>query len=210
MSRRKSFTFGILLILLGAWFMAVQFVPGLSDWFTTYADWPFWVIGPGIVFLAAAIVSGVSALVIPGTIISGIGGILYYSNMTGNWEIWAYAWTLIIGFVGIGVFSMHALNGNFRKAFKDGGDTILTSAVMFLIFGSFMRYFLGEEPFFGDYWPALIIIWGVWLLVRPTHRIRGSKVKVNIDFSDDVVDVEVLNDDDDQMDIADELEEFEG
>ncbi|MBT3240083.1 MAG: hypothetical protein HON98_05160 [Chloroflexi bacterium] len=211
MSKRKSLTFGVLLILVGAWFMAVQFVPGLEDWFENYADWPFWVIGPGVVFLAAAVISGVTALVIPGSIISGIGGLLYYQNQTGDWESWSYAWTLIIGFVGIGVFLKHLLDGNIRKAFKEGGDTMLTSAVMFLIFGSFMRYFLGEEPFFGDYWPALIIIWGVWLLIRPSFRSKKPKIEVNIDFADDgeVVDLDMVDEDEDLMDIDDELKEFD-
>ncbi len=217
MSRKRSFTFGVLLILLGGWFMAVQFVPGLADWFTKYADWPFWVIGPGIIFFVAALLSGVSALVIPGSIISGIGGILYYQNLTGDWESWSYAWTIIIGFVGIGVFLMHLLDGNIKKAFKEGGDTVLTSAMMFLIFGSFMRYVLGDEPFFGEYWPVLIIIWGVWLLIRPMFRKgKSSGFSATIDYKPDMMKDEPkinlnieLDDDDDPMDVDAELKEFD-
>jgi hypothetical protein len=172
MNRRRSLSFGILLILIGGWFLAVQFFEPLEDWFDNFAEWPFWIIGLGLLFLVVAVVSGMTGWAIPGTVISGIGGILYYQNYTNDWASWAYAWTLIIGFVGIGVFIMHLLDGNLRKAVSEGGNSIITSAVLFLIFGSFFRYIFGQEPFLGDYWPLLLILVGLWMLVRPFLRRR--------------------------------------
>ncbi len=172
MKRRGSLTFGILLILIGGWYLAVQLFEPLEDWLDNFAEWPFLIIGLGLLFLVAAVVSGVTGLAIPGTIISGIGGILYYQNYYNDWESWAYAWTLIIGFVGIGVFIMHLLEGNLRKAVSEGGNTILNSAVLFLIFGSFFRAIFGKDPFLGDYWPLLLIVAGLWMLVRPFLRRR--------------------------------------
>ena len=93
MKRNRSLTFGVLLILFGAWFLAVQFFPSFGNWVEQFVDWPFWVMIPGLIFLVAAILSGVSGLVVPGMIISGIGGILYYQNITGDWQSWSYAWT---------------------------------------------------------------------------------------------------------------------
>ena len=180
MNRRGSLTFGFLLILLGGFFLAVQFVPDLKSWYRSIADWPLWVIGPGLVFFLAAVISGVSGLMVPGAIISGIGGILYYQNVTGDWQSWAYVWTLIIGFVGVGVFLMHLLDGNIRKALDEGGTAIVTSLVMFLIFGSMMRYFFGQEPFFGPYWPVLIILWGVWMLIRPFFRTKRKVEDIEV------------------------------
>lgn len=173
MQRRGSLTLGVMLILVGGFFLAVQFVPQLDNWWRAFADWPFWIIGPGVLFLMAALVSGEYGLVVPGTIISGVGALLYYQNATGDWQSWSYAWTLVIGFVGVGVSLMHLLEGNIRKALDEGVTAIITSMVMFLIFGSFMRYILGQEPFFGRYWPVLIIFWGLWLLMRPL--VRGRK-----------------------------------
>jgi len=186
MNRRRSLTFGVLLILIGGWFMAVQIFEPLEDWLENFSDWPFWIIGPGLLFLAAAIVSGVSGLAIPGTIISGIGGILYYQNYYTDWESWAYAWTLIIGFVGIGVFIMHLLDGNLRKAVSEGGNSIITSAVLFLVFGSFFRAIFGQEPFLGDYWPLLLIVAGLWMLVRPFLR-RRTPVEVEAEVEVEVI-----------------------
>jgi cytochrome bd-type quinol oxidase subunit 2 len=192
MKRRGSITFGILLILAGALFLAVELIPAFNEWYTQFANWPFWVVGPGLIFVFAAIISGVSALAIPGAIISGIGGILYYQQVNNDWQSWAYAWALIPGFVGVGIFIMHLLDGRVKKAFKEGGNLILTSAVMFLLFGSLMRSVFGQEPFFGQYWPVLIIIWGVWMLIKPLLRDSKGTKRVESDFEikvdlDDVV-----------------------
>ena len=213
MKRKGSVTFGVLLILAGALFLVVELVPDFNEWYTQFADWPFWVIGPGLLFLFAAVISGVSALAIPGAIISGIGGILYYQEVSGDWQSWAYLWTLITGFVGIGVFFMHLLEGRVKKAFKEGGNLVITSVVMFLLFGSLMRSIFGEEPFFGQYWPVLIIVWGAWLLVKPL--LRDSKktkfvqpeAEVTVELDDVVVEEVVFEDAVEEVEEAKETDE---
>ena len=170
MKRRGSFTLGFLLILMGAWFLAVQFVPDLSNWVDNFADWPFWVIAPGLVFLFAAIISGVTDLAVPGSIITGIGLILYYQNHYNDWQSWAYVWALIIVFVGIGVFLSNALKGRFRDAFEEGGPPFLTGTVLFLIFGSIFRAAFGQSPLLGQYWPVILIVVGLWMFIRSFFR----------------------------------------
>jgi hypothetical protein len=195
MERRGTFTLGVLLILVGGFFLAVQFVPDLDVWWQSFADWPFWIIGPGLLFIVSGLISGEYGLIVPGTIISGVGCILYYQNYTGDWESWSYAWALIIGFVGVGVFFMHLLQGNVRKAIDEGVTSVITSLVMFVIFGSFMRYIFGQKPFFGPYWPLLIIVWGVWLLLRPyikplkTRPIEDSVEEPVIEVDEPEIDV---------------------
>ena len=196
MKRRGSFTFGILLILLGAWFLAMEFVPSFSDWMGQFADWPIWVIGPGLIFMAAGLISGVYELMIPGSIISGIGLILHYQHTTNDYESWSYAWALIIVFVGIGIFLTNLFRGNVRRAFSEGGSPIMTGLVLFLIFGSFFRATFDQEPLLGDYWPLVLVAVGLWLLVKPLIRgkKRSPKVVVNISSGDEaeIVDVEEL------------------
>lgn len=183
MKRRGSFTFGLLLILLGAWFLALQFVPSLGDWMDQFDVWPIWVIGPGLLFILAGLVSGVYDLMIPGSIISGIGLILHYQNLTGDYQSWSYAWALIIVFVGIGIFLSHVFRGKIGKAFEEGGPPMMTGLILFLIFGSFFRATFGQAPLLGDYWPLLLVLMGVWLLVRPLFRGKSKPAKVVVNIS---------------------------
>jgi hypothetical protein len=53
------------------------------------------------------------------------------------------------------------LAGNFRQAWGGGMTLIVISAVMFVIFGSF----LGGPISMGVYWPVLLILLGLWMLV---------------------------------------------
>ena len=199
MKRRGSFTFGVLLILLGAWFLALEFVPAFGDWMARFADWPMWIIGPGLIFMAAAIISGVYDLMVPGSIITGIGLILHYQNTTNDYQSWSYAWALIIVFVGIGVFLANLFRGKVRQAFEEGGSPIMTGLVLFLIFGSFFRATFEQEPLLGDYWPLVLVLVGLWLLVKPLLRgkRKSAKVVVNISSGDaaEVVDVAEPGDD---------------
>ena len=183
MNRRGSLTFGLIMILLGGWFLTLQFVPAVADWFEAVVDWPFWIIGPGLIFIFAAMVSTVTDLAIPGSIITGIGLILAYQNETGDWQSWSYAWALIICFVGIGIFLSFVLRGQFRKAFSEASSPFLTGLVMFLIFGSIFRASFGQDPFLGDYWPVLLIVLGLWLLVRPFFRKPKAATRVTVTTS---------------------------
>lgn len=169
-NKRGSLTIGVLLVLVGAWFLAIQFVPDLESWVATYAEWPWWVIGVGVVFLIAAVVGGVPGLAIPAAIIGGIGVLLYFQDANNDYASWAYAWTLIPGFVGIGIFLSRILEGKFRKGFREGLELMFISLILFAIFASF----LGGPSIFGVYWPVLLIVWGVWIFLKPALRSRRS------------------------------------
>ena len=60
---------------------------------------------------------------------------------------------------------------------------------MFLIFGSIFRAMLGQSPLLGDYWPVVLMVVGLWMLVRPFFRRKkkkgGAEVVVTIDTGDD-------------------------
>lgn len=167
-SRNRNLGLGVLLVLLGAWFLAVQFVPGLGTWVERYFDWPWIIVGIGLLFVLTGALSGVAELAIPGSIIGGIGGLLYYQNATGDWDSWAYAWTLIPGFVGVGIFITNVLKGRFREALREGSGSIVISVLLFGVFGSFM----GGPAILGQYWPVLLILLGLWMLVRPLFGTR--------------------------------------
>ena len=41
--------------------------------------------------------------------------------------------------------------------------------ILFIVFGAF----LGGPNLLGDYWPVLLILLGLWFLIRPLFRSRG-------------------------------------
>ncbi len=144
---------GAILVFLGAVFLLRLWIPNLIDF-----DWPLIILGIGCVFLFAASISHVGAVAIPGIIITGIGGILYYQNLTGNWKSWAYAWTLIPGFVGIGILIANVLTPECRKDYS-GWILIFISVISFFLFGSILAF--GRHLII--YWPVLLILAGLFI-----------------------------------------------
>jgi hypothetical protein len=164
--RRTGLVGGTLLILLGLWFLLVQFVPEFEGLLNIEFSWPLFVIGVGVVLLILGLVTGEPGMAVPACIVGGIGLLLYYQNMTGNWASWAYAWTLIPGFAGVGAILAGLLGDKPKQSVKDGVNLILISAVMFVVFSSF----LGGQNLLGPYWPVLLILLGLWFLIQPLFR----------------------------------------
>lgn len=164
--RRTNLVGGIILILAGALFLVMQLNPGLRLPLNIVITWPMIVVGVGVFLLLFGILVNAPGMAVPACIVGGIGGILYYQNLTGDWASWAYAWTLIPGLAGVGSILSGLLGGNFRQSLRDGGGLIIISVIMFAIFSSFM----GGPKFLGVYWPVLIILLGLWLLIRPLLR----------------------------------------
>jgi len=153
---------GVLLVLLGLAILLFQLVPSMWGWFNLTLSWPFILIGLGAVLLLFAVVGNIPGMAVPASILAGIGALLYWQNLTGNWESWAYAWTLIPGFVGVGLILMGLLGERPRRSIQSGLWLILISAVLFGIVASPFNA-LGS---LGSYWPLLLILVGVLLLVR--------------------------------------------
>ena len=94
---RSRIALGVFLILLGAWFLAGRIFPELRTWVDAFT-WPMILIAVGAFLLIFGLLVGSPGMAVPATIVAGIGGILYYQNATGDWESWAFLWTLIPGF----------------------------------------------------------------------------------------------------------------
>jgi hypothetical protein len=159
---------GLLLIFLGSWLFAARFFPQLAIWRDYFMDWPTTVIGAGLLMFVLGLVFNAPGMAVPACIVGGIGGILMYQNNTGDWNSWAYAWALIPGFVGIGVLLNSVLDGSVRKEFPGAMWLIFISAVMFIVFGAL----LGGITVFGNYWPILLIVFGLWMMAAPLVRKR--------------------------------------
>ncbi len=164
---RSSIVGGLLLILLGLLFLVYQVMPERLAWLRLEMGWPLIVVAVGAGLLVFGLLVGAPGMAIPACIVAGIGLILYWQNATENYETWSYAWTLIPGFVGVGTILNGLLGGGkLRDALEGGFWLILISLVMFAIFGSF----LGGLNLFGPYWPALLILLGLIVLVRSFFR----------------------------------------
>lgn len=158
--QRSSMALGLVLVALGGWLLATRLVPGLAQWADVSFTWPMIVMAVGAGLLFFGLLVGQPGMAVPACIVGGIGGLLYYQNTSGDWASWAYAWALIPGFVGVGVLLAALLEGKLRTEGREGLRLLVISAVLFLIFGSFLG---GPAPL-GQWWPVLLILLGLWML----------------------------------------------
>lgn len=161
--KRGSLIAGLLLLLVGGALLLNQFYPSFFDPILPESfTWPWYVIGTGLVFLFMAFLTGNGGLAIPGSIITTVGGILYYQNSTGDWESWAFVWALIPASVGVGMLISALIDGNSGAA-KGGLWLVAINLVIFLIFWSAFRR---DSMFLAQYWPVLLIVAGLILLIQ--------------------------------------------
>jgi hypothetical protein len=167
MKQRRRLAAAITLIALGGWFLAVEIVPGLRAFAYGRDTWPLPIIGIGAFLAVLALVTWTPSTFVPASVVAGVGGLLYWQNSTGHWGSWAYAWSLIPGFVGVGMVLAGALDRD-RGAVIGGGWTVLISLLLFGIFGSW----LGNLSLLGKFWPVLLIALGIVLLFGAILRRR--------------------------------------
>ncbi len=158
---------GTLLIGFGLISLLSQLFRNILDW--SYI-WPLAIVLAGALFFAGMFFGGrsVSGLAIPGTIISGIGLVLLYQNLTSHWESWAYSWALILIFVGIGIF-LSGTYGRDEGQRRSGLNLMKIGFTLFIIFGAFFEMIFSMDRslgFGGVLFPALLILFGLYLIVR--------------------------------------------
>jgi hypothetical protein len=169
---RTQLALGIILILLGGWFLLDRSLPAFHELVGRYSDWPFSLMWIGALLLVLGLVLGSPGMAIPAAIVAGIGGIFYYQELTGDFTSWSYMWTLIFGFIGIGTILSGLLGDNTAYNLKRGLNLMVVSAVLFLVFSSF----LGGWKLLGNYGPAiLLILLGVWVLGSGIYRSFSKK-----------------------------------
>jgi hypothetical protein len=169
---RSQLALGVILILLGAWFLADKSIPAFHTFFDKYTQWPsnMLLIGAGIFILG--LVLGQPGMSVPAAIVAGLGGIFYYQDLTNNYQSWSYMWALIPGFVGVGTVIAGILGENIAQNIKHGLNLMVISAVLFLVFSSFF----GGWELLGNYGPSiLLILLGLWVLGSGLFRTFRNK-----------------------------------
>ena len=151
---------GTLLVAFGMLSLASQVFRG----FNWGVIWPFFIIGVGALFFVAMFAGGkqTAGFAIPATIISGIGLVSLFQNITQHWESSSYLWTLIILFVGAGIYIMGAY-GNDSGQKQSGTRVMRVGLILFIIFGAFFE--LSFSRFGNLAFPILLILLGTYLVL---------------------------------------------
>jgi hypothetical protein len=157
----SSIIAGLILILVGLFFLLLPFFPSLADSINIELTWPMIIVGVGGLFLLGALL-GSPALAVPGSVIAGIGLLLTYQNANDAWETWGYSWALIPGFVGVGIVIQETLKGRAGKGLREGGQLIVISLVMFVIAGAL----IGGLVDFTMAAALILIGLGLWQLIK--------------------------------------------
>lgn len=128
--------------------------------------WPLFVLLPGLGMLAIALYGGrggAAAMAVPGTFITGLGAMLFMQNLTGYWQSWAYAWTLLGVFVGMGVTLMgQRLDAPSLSAL--GRWFVMGGFAAFVFFGFFFELLIFGTG--GVLLPVLFIAAGLYMLTQ--------------------------------------------
>lgn len=159
---------GAILIAFGLIALAGQFL-NLVNWGFL---WPLFVIAFGSLFFIGMVTGGrqAAAFAIPGSIISGIGLVLLFESITGRWEAMSYFWTLIIIFVGIGIYIMGWYGADAVQR-QSGWRVMKVGFILFIIFGSFFELLFSSS---GLIFPVLLIILGGYLILSRSGLFNGK------------------------------------
>ncbi|MEJ2148489.1 MAG: hypothetical protein P8Z40_03310 [Chloroflexota bacterium] len=171
MRTRANTILGLALVALGGLFLVGQMFD-ISFW---HFFWPFFIIGPGLMFFIGMVLIGESAgpLAIPGSIVTMVGLLLLYQSVFNHFESWAYAWALIFPTaVGVGLM----INGVWSKSprlVEVGTRWSTIGLAIFLVGGLFFELLLNisDNIISGIVWPGLLIVFGLYLLGR--HRAKS-------------------------------------
>lgn len=158
---------GILLILFGLLSLLGQFFSGFHLWNTF---WPFIIIGVGVLFYIGMFAGGKSAsgLAIPATIITAVGLMLFYQNLSGHWESWSYGWTVILFSVGLGIYIMGRFGDDLEQR-NSGVGVMKVGAILFVLFGGFFELIFSAGRGFGlrqIFFPIALIALGLYIIFK--------------------------------------------
>ena len=177
---------GSLLIIFGVLALVGKIFQNFNFWETF---WPFFIIGVGVLFFVGMFAGGrsVSGLAIPGSIITTIGLMLFYQNITNHWESWSYGWTIILMSVGAGIFIMGIWGQNASQ--RSAGLRVLRlGLIMFVIFGAFFELIFTSGMPFGlrsIIFPAGLILLGLYLVLMRSGLLPNRSADTTFESTED-------------------------
>jgi hypothetical protein len=168
---RGSLVGALVLIILGAVFLILNFVPDVG-----FEElWPVIFFVTALGFYLPAVIwpesrRGLAALYIPGSIILVMGITFLYNTLSGDWGVWAFAWLLIPLSIGMGM-TLAAWVGSWAPPVGEVGIWIMVlNAVGFGLFAT-----LFGEALIKAFGAGMVIGGGVLMLLR--GYLRGRQVE---------------------------------
>ena len=161
-SNRGTMVTGILFLILGAFFLVINLIPGMD----ASKTWPMILIVLGIGFFLPALIwpksrSGLSSLFIPGSILVVLGILFMFNTLTGIWNIWAIAWLFIPASVGIGLISSAWIGHWDRSVLTVGLWLSIISITLFALLACFF-----SDPTIKTVGAGLLIVIGLIFFIR--------------------------------------------
>ncbi len=170
---------GVGLIGIGALILVAQLLR-VDVW---SASWPFLFVALGLLMFIGMFAGGkqTAGMAIPGSILTVLGIIFFVQNLTGQWQSWAYAWTLLWPTaVGLGLL-IQGLWGSQQKHVQEGWKLIRLGLILLLAGIAFFELILGIGGWgiahgrLATYIaPILLIGFGVVMLFRSARAGRGD------------------------------------
>lgn len=169
---RARIVLSVLLILMGLAFLAFE----VAGWAGITLTWPLGIIAVGgLLFLAMLLGGrGLGVLAIPASIVTTLGAIFWVQERFNLYQTWAYAWTLIIVSVGLGMV-IYGLWSNLPEMRRSGWKTVQVGIILFLIFGAIFELLfslvgVGARLGGGLFWSLILAGLGVLLLAIRLSR----------------------------------------
>jgi uncharacterized membrane protein len=164
----SNYTVGIILILLGVFFLCVQL--DLVNWDNF---WPIILIVGGLLFYLGFLVNRRNfGLLMPGTILLVIGVLFFYTNR-GYWNRMDELWPTFVIAPGLGFILMYI--------FGPKGNALWIPATVLIVLACL---FYGRLWGIFRYWPVILIAVGLYLLVRGLNLPKEPAGKDRADFTE--------------------------
>jgi hypothetical protein len=136
----QAIVMGVILILIGTIYLAIEFIPRLREIDVAHYGWPVFIIVPGLVLIGVAgAVPEASGLCVPGALVVVAGLVLGVQNIFNLFATATYTWALVVpGGVGLGMW-LQGLVDEEPALRMSGAQTIGAGFIIFLFSALFFE-----------------------------------------------------------------------
>ncbi len=136
----QALVMGVILILVGAIYLAIELIPRLKEIDVAHYGWPLFVILPGLILIGiAGGIPEASGLCVPGGIVIMAGLVLLVQNIFDLFATATYTWALVApGGVGMGMW-LQGMVDESPGLRVTGAQTLGSGFIVFLLSALFFE-----------------------------------------------------------------------